>query len=447
MSEFSNDERLIEARFDALANTTNDSDWNDVLRSLGLELPDPGAAASRMPRVRRFRAGHLRYGMGAAVVLAAVVGTAVAFGWPQGLINFVTAPSAPKRVQSSFGRQNVNAPLGMSPQAIPSQTRRIMSARFDATGIHKGPGGWHVLYVAPTRDGGFCFQWTGFLGSCFNPTPRPRNPRARAAGPLGISWMGDTYPKVIAGYVRAGKTTTLEARFGNGGHSVIPVTWVSAPIKAGFFIFVAPAAHQSSASGVTSLDSRDRNGKLTGRAMFPMPSPLNQMVPGHLPDGTRVDVSVRAELSSARKLISFRATNGSEVWLWVMSARGRGTCYVTNQGDGCSSPATLARGPAFAGGLSIGARRVLFFAQAKPEVATIELLYQGGTHERLTPIDGYVLHEITPHHYQPGKRLKAAIAFNSAGHVVYRQVFQPQMHAVYPCSKPVARGYGVKSCP
>jgi hypothetical protein len=130
-----------------------------------------------------------------------------------------------------------------------------------------------------------------------------------------------------------------------------------------------------------------------------------------------------------------------------MGRRGGGTCFVFNQGSGCPPTAALRHGPAFAGGLSIGTRRVLFFAQARPTVAAIAFRYQDGSSERVAPVDGFVLHEITPQHYKPGARLTAAIGLDSAGRTLFTQNFHPQTPGVYPCKKPLARGYGVKSCP
>jgi hypothetical protein len=135
------------------------------------------------------------------------------------------------------------------------------------------------------------------------------------------------------------------------------------------------------------------------------------------------------------------------VWLLLMTRRGGGVCYVFNQGTGCPPPGIVARGPAFAGGLSIGMRRVLFFAEAKPAVTEIELRYQNGAREMLTPKDGFVLVEIPPLHYKPGTRLASAIGLNSAGRTLSRQNFQPQRPGVYPCKTPIARGYGITSCP
>jgi hypothetical protein len=102
---------------------------------------------------------------------------------------------------------------------------------------------------------------------------------------------------------------------------------------------------------------------------------------------------------------------------------------------------------AFNGGLAGGADPVLFFAQTKPEVAAIELRYQNGESDRVTPVDGFVLIEIPPAHYPQGTRLVAAVALDQAGSAIDTEPFHPEDVGVYPCDKPVDLGYGVKACP
>jgi hypothetical protein len=116
------------------------------------------------------------------------------------------------------------------------------------------------------------------------------------------------------------------------------------------------------------------------------------------------------------------ATNGSQVWLWVMKRRGGGSCHVSNAESGCTPPGTFASGPALVGGLSNGGNRILFEADVRPAVAEIELRYQDGTRERLKPIEGFVLHEITPAHFPRGMRLTKALALDSKGRVLARAV-------------------------
>jgi hypothetical protein len=271
----------------------------------------------------------------------------------------------------------------------------------------------------------------------------------RAAGPLGVTWSynGNDYPLAADGFVRVGATQTLEARFADGATATIPVTWVSAPIDAGFFVYTVPAPHQNRANALRSVVALDANGNVIGRESFPLTKPLDQVVPQKLPDGTEVLLPRRADTAKARKIISFRATDGSQVYLWLMPRTGGGDCFAASGTAGCRIPRFAASEHTLAGGLSAGAHRVLFFAQAKPEVDAVELRYQNGKSERLTPIDGFVVREITPAHYKRGTRLVAAVALNRNGKAISTQRFRPQESGVYPCTKPVNLPYGGKTCP
>jgi hypothetical protein len=124
-----------------------------------------------------------------------------------------------------------------------------------------------------------------------------------------------------------------------------------------------------------------------------------------------------------------------------MPLRGGGTCISASQDAGCS------REPVYEGRVEGGSTRVLFFDHSAPEVATIELRYQNGDRERLTLIDGYVLHEITPAHYRPGTRLVAAVRLNRSGQTLGTTRYHTQDPGIYPCKNPINRGYGVHECP
>lgn len=52
--------------------------------------------------------------------------------------------------------------------------------------------------------------------------------------------------------------------------------------------------------------------------------------------------------------------------------------------------------PTLNGGLSGGADPLLFFAETTPDVATVELRYQNGESQHLTPVESFVLTEVTP---------------------------------------------------
>jgi hypothetical protein len=337
----------------------------------------------------------------------------------------------------------------MDPKAIPGQARKITTARFDVNHVNAVRPTVHTLYVAPEKGGGFCYLWTDADGGCL-PAKLPSETAAkRAMGPLGVSWFatGDGYPLLVDGWVRTGATKTVEARFADGTKATIPVTWVSAPVNAGFLVYPVPAGHRTRDDALTSVVALDASGKVLGRQSFSLTKPLDEDVLQTLPDGTKESLPRRAQATRARKVVSFRASDGSKVYLWVMPRIGGGVCFVFNQGEGCEIPRLAKLEPVFNAGFSGGSSRVLLFGQAKPEVATVELRYQNGDSEQLTPSDGFVLTEITPAHYKPGTRLVSAQALDASGKAIYTERFRPQDAGLYPCKKPIDRGYGVKTCP
>jgi hypothetical protein len=442
-------DQLIRIRFDAVANTIDDGDWADVLaRSRKSEALASGRSVSRSHRRRRIPTRVTL--VAAAVALAAVV-TAVAFGLPRTFINFFSSPPAPTHIKNWFAAENVEAPPGMNPKAIPGQARRIASATFDVNHLHGNHPTVHTLYVAPSKGGGFCYLWTNADGGCLTAKPPSKTRAMRAMGPLGISWFsnhyGAGYPLFVDGWVRSGATKRVEARFADGTTATIPVTWISAPVSAGFLIYPVPPGHLTPAKAPTAVVALGASGNVIGKQSFPLTKPLDQDVMQTLPDGTKVSLQRRAQASRARKVISFRTTTGSEAYVWVMPRTGGGDCYLFNRGFGCQEPRFAEQTPTLGGVLSGSTNPpLLFFVQTKSNVVTVELRYQNGESERLKPIDGFALAEITPAHYKRGTRLAAAVALNRAGKAIYTQHEQPNSIGVYPCQTPTNLGHGVKAC-
>lgn len=442
-------DQLIQRRFDAVANQIDDGDWNDVLaRAQHAEPTLHGAPIRRTAYPRRM---PRRIAFVTAAVAVAATATAVAFGWPRTLIDFFASPPAPAHVKNWFGALSVGAPKGMNPEAIPGQARKITTATFDVNHLHGNHPTVHTLYVAPRKGGGFCYLWSNADGGCMPAKAPTKTSAMRAMGPLGISWFstgGAGYPLFIDGWVRSGATKTVEARFADGTTTTIPVTWVSAPVNAGFLIYPVPAVHKTAANALSSVVALDANGKVIGTQGFRLTQPLDQDITQTLPDGTQVSLERRAQASQARKVISFRTTSGSEAYVWVMPRVGGGDCYLFNRGFGCRDPRFASSTPALNGGLGGSTNPpLLLFLEAKPKVAAIELRYQNGENERLTPVDGFMLTEIKPTHYFLGTRLATVVALDRNGKAVYTQRYQPKDSGIYPCQKPVNQGYGVKACP
>ena len=116
-------DQLIQARFDRIANPLDDRDWTDVLARA--RNGDSLASRDSVGRKPRWRQMPPRVALVAAAVALAAVVTAVAFGLPQTFINFFSSPPAPEHVKNWFGAENVEAPRGMNPRAIPGQARKI----------------------------------------------------------------------------------------------------------------------------------------------------------------------------------------------------------------------------------------------------------------------------------------------------------------------------------
>lgn len=395
-------ELLIQARFDAVANPSGNGDWADVLARA--RRAEPEARALRVP---------IRLALAVAVAAVAATVTAVAFGWPETIVDFLKAPPAPQSAKAFFRAHNAAIPGGVSPQTKVGRAREIMTATFDANHIPPTNPTLHELYVAPAEGGGFCYLWTNFGGGCAdaeNSADATTNPAAR---PFGIEWLGDDYAGFVDGWVRP-DATTVEARFADGTSASIPVTWVSSPIDAGFFAYVVPAAHLTRDDAVTSVVALDSKGQTIGEDPIPVTSRLDESVVQTLPNGTKVSLPRRAQAAHAREIVNGRA-NGAHVYLWVMPRIGGGVCFLfgtgAGGGGGCPSPRSLAQLPAVDGGVLGGS---FYFAEVRPDVATVEFRYRNRSSERVTPIDGFVLHKLA-------SRPTSAVGLDRHGKTIYTE--------------------------
>jgi hypothetical protein len=206
-------------------------DWDDVLRRAGITRRRKVVVTAAV-----------------AAGLLAILFATPAFGLLLDLIGRTNVPftgaKAPTRVQRSFFDMSVGAPRGMGPHALAGKTRKV------------GTLGGRVLYVAPTREGGFCWQFDRGFGGC--DTQRKRALSAtwglmeHRGGPLLVRQVG--------GEVLAPAAATLTVEYADGTSHQIPFIWVTKPIDAGFFLYAIPSGHRPSA-----LVVRDAHGKVLGR--------------------------------------------------------------------------------------------------------------------------------------------------------------------------------------
>jgi hypothetical protein len=393
----------------------DDSDWRDVLRR---------AAHAR----RRRHAATIAGGMAAVIIVG--VASAYVLGHP--IIDFSKAPKGTKKIVNDFGSLEVGAPAGMAPGVLPHQARRITAVRID--------GKWHVLWVAPTKQGGFCQQWSQLFGGC---RANRHDPFAKH---IDVSTVGTA---VVGGSFFESDGDRLEVSYADGTSAGIPFVWVSAPIEAGFYLYRIPNEHRLRATRPTVITLFDRDGKVLAREALsdyfagPPRSALH-----HLRGYPTLTIPGNAEWAKREQLFALRADDGIRIGLWVAPERAGGMCYWTNQSAGCTryrgriSPPS----PPLALGFEGGATHVNLCCRVGSQVARVEARFGDGARVQLIPKRGYLIWPIPSRYYSLGHRLAELVAFDSSGRVLARRRERVNP-GLYPCAKPKNLGYGVSACP
>ena len=226
------------------------------------------------PRERPSRHGVRRrwpvIAIGAAAVLAAILVATPAWALVRDVLPFWGQPSAPQSVKVDFSTLNSPAaPPGMNPEADVANTREVMQADFG--------GKTHTLYVSPAKNSGYCFIWSDSAGGCnTNPDKFPLDVSATIVPPhdssqppqtvIPQSEMRDLHQHGVTYWLTvdaASPTVTNVVIHFSDGSTVQPeVTWVSAPINAGFFAYEVPNDKQSATDHVTQVDAYDAHGNL-----------------------------------------------------------------------------------------------------------------------------------------------------------------------------------------
>ena len=285
-------------------------DWAGVLAAAGVK-----PRRARRPSRRQLIA---------AVAALAVLGTLVATpalgvrGLILGLIgrtnvSFVSSPGAPAKIKLEFLELDQGAPAGMAQHPLPDEARSI---------TFRGAGGQkHVLWVAPTRSGGFCSIGVA-SGGCL-----AKDERAQA-GPVtiggGFSEARGQAPVVreVDGVVLSPSVATLTLEFADGKSIPLPFVYVSSPIDAGFYFYGVPAPHQSAGHRPVAVVARDAAGTVVATKRLDTfhpaagssarPSPF---VPGRppqrLPAGGTVHPTAPLRRATASGVTAVAGSNGA----------------------------------------------------------------------------------------------------------------------------------------
>jgi hypothetical protein len=308
---------------DALAPTTEieTEAWDDVLARA--ELLDASSAGNgrishvgRAARPRptrswglapsRKRRGLLLIGL-VALTFVLVVATAYALGHP--LVDFSSSPPASPRVVREFDSLSEGAPPGMDPRVAAEDTRFV------------GELGGHKLWVAPTKSGGFCHEFSEATGGC----------DALGTVPLSVTWGGGLAGPTVAGHANARWADAVEIELDDGSVIHPHVIWISPPIDAGFFYYRAPEGRE--VDTVRALQGGDVMTAQTKMGLPAGPHPF-------------------ADLSKRERIAEIE-TNDGPVTLWAAPTKTEGRCtWLEHQGRELPVGACLPKGYEHQAGLS-----------------------------------------------------------------------------------------------
>lgn len=208
------------------------------------------------------RAHHLRaeagrrqrkrsWGLAAAVAitLLAVVVATPAFGLGDHIVHLFTADKQrpPERIKRYL--RNLEEESGV----VAAKARVAMKVRVSGYGTE-------TIWVAPTRNGGFCStigcdrdRKTPFHTNLLIAGPTTRNSQPMpGSSNVHVFFEGDT---LLHGAAR------VAISFEDGSSVRTPLVWVSRPIDAGFFVYELPRAHWKVGRRPVALAVENAHGK------------------------------------------------------------------------------------------------------------------------------------------------------------------------------------------
>jgi hypothetical protein len=231
-------DHVLSARLGELLVSTGEPDWADVRRR----------ARSR----RRNRGARL--GAAAAVALLAVLAATPALGLRGHIVQlFSSGEPAPAKVETSIAQMDVQAPPGMAPNVVAGETREV--GRWPLS-----TGKTSILWVAPTQAGGFCVEWSDAGAGCDRDRKLDFAPGLAIPGPISPQGVVEKPPVLVTGDTLLHEAANVEVQFEDGTDARVPLTWVSAPIDAGFFLYEVPFSHLERGHRMTDLVLEDTNG-------------------------------------------------------------------------------------------------------------------------------------------------------------------------------------------
>jgi hypothetical protein len=255
--------------------------WDEIIRRAD-SAPQPSASELLPSGPHRFR-GRRGFLLAAAVVLLIVLFATPAFGLQHLVLDligrknvtFSKAAPAPNEIKKQFADLGIGAP--------PRNALHVLAGQARNAGTLSVNGKQATLWIAPTKDGGYCYDFGG-SGGCHQ--TRGQHP----AAPVSVGWAikqpRSGRPVIIggSGEVYAGAVARLELVYADATRKPIPFIWVSRPIAAGFFVFGIPAGERP-----VAVVAYNKASRIVARATTPPLSPIRivQVPPGaHRPPRT-----------------------------------------------------------------------------------------------------------------------------------------------------------------
>ena len=192
---------------------------------------------------------------GSAMALNGRLGSSPASSEPAAPPTWVTFSEVEPAPRGTLDGMDDGAPAGMESGVIADQARRIME-------VELADGQTDVLFVAPTRKGGFCLAWSHQGGCWADRTLYERKRLLIGGGHSGSPRMATR----VTGEVIAPGTHSVDVVYEDGAKETVRLVWVSEPINAGFFSHNVPAERRESGRRPVAVIARGGSGKEIARS-------------------------------------------------------------------------------------------------------------------------------------------------------------------------------------
>jgi hypothetical protein len=344
-------------------------------------------------------------------------------------IDFWSSEQAPPKVVRNFETLNVGAPPGMSVDVIPGETRKLTLTDLRGTR--------HTLYLAPTRHGGFCTLGARG-GGCDKLGTIPLSVSfdfARSGAPRPDTPPGPA--AALEGYVNSDYADSVEIAFADGKIVEVPVTWISEPIGAGFFVYQVPDDRRVAGRRVESVTARDSDGKVVAQQVI---------------DRTAVRGAPVEALLDDKRPVFRTVTSAGTATYWLAPTRYEGRCAWLDvaRRSGMFSRC-LPNGYETSPGVGFGfvplKDDVLIAGEFDPRFRFVDVVYNDGSVERAEPRAGLLLHHVTAEQFARGQVVTTLVGRRGDGSEIVRFPIPTQFDsAADPCQLPRPLGAHMAQC-